>query len=142
VSAEIPAEAVDLLQAIYATLRRSDDRAAERVATALVPVMGRIRCHLPVRADDLPNAAGILTEHSDRPMGRRRDRAGARRDAAHLGRPTWGGPTVATAVGVDLPACTFCRRYVAHSWAEHVALVGDSIDPLAKAAGLKVGDAA
>jgi len=43
---------------------------------------------------------------------------------------------------MDLPACTFCRRYVAHCWAEHVALVGDSIDPLAKAAGLKIGDAA
>jgi hypothetical protein len=137
VSTEIPAEAVDLLQASYATLRRSDDLAAGRVATALAPVMGRIRCHLPVRTDDLRNAAGILTEHSDRPMGRRYDRAGARRDTAHLG-----GPTVATAVGVDLPACTFCRRYVAHSWAEHVALVGDSIDPLAKAAGLKIGDAA
>jgi hypothetical protein len=39
VSTEIPAEAVDLLQAIYATLRRSDDLAAERVATALAPVM-------------------------------------------------------------------------------------------------------
>jgi hypothetical protein len=69
VSTEIPAEAVDLLQAIYATLRRSDDLAAERVATALVPVMGRIRCHLAVRADDLRDAAGILAEHSDRPMG-------------------------------------------------------------------------
>jgi hypothetical protein len=69
VSTEIPAEAVDLLQAIYATLRRSDDLTAERVATALVPVMGRIRCHLAVRADDLRDAAGILAEHSDRPMG-------------------------------------------------------------------------
>jgi hypothetical protein len=39
VSTEIPAEAVDQLQAIYATLRRSDDLAAERVATALAPVM-------------------------------------------------------------------------------------------------------
>lgn len=137
-STEIPAEAVDLLQAIYATLRRSDDLAAERVATALVPVMGRIRCHLPVRADDLRNAAGILAEHSDRPMGSVAMTAPAPAEM----RPTWGGPTVATAVGVDLPACTFCRRYVAHSWAEHVALVGDSIDPLAKAAGLKIGEAA
>jgi len=61
----------------------------------------------------------------------------APRDAAHLGRPDRGHGR-----GRDLPACTFCRRYVAHSWAEHVALVGDSIDPLAKAAGLKIGDAA
>lgn len=137
-STEIPAEAVDLLQAIYATLRRSDDLAAERVATALVPVMGRIRCHLPVRADDLRNAAGILAEHSDRPMGRRYDRADARRDAAHLGRPDRGhgrgrGPA-------RLHVLSSLRR--PHSWAEHVALVGDSIDPLAKAAGLKIGDAA
>jgi hypothetical protein len=50
--------------------------------------------------------------------------------------PVWGGPTVATDAGVDLPACLYCRRAVAHSWPEHVAMVGDSIDPLAVAAGI------
>jgi hypothetical protein len=51
-------------------------------------------------------------------------------------RPTWRGPTVATAAGIDLPACVYCRRRVPHEWPEHVALVGDSIDPLAVAAGI------
>lgn len=59
---EIPPEAASLLRAIYATLRRSDDEAAERVALALVPIMGRVRCRLPVRADDCRNAADLLTD--------------------------------------------------------------------------------
>jgi len=43
-------------------------------------------------------------------------------------RPVWDGPTEATAAGVDLPACTYCRRRVPHDLAEHIALVGDAID--------------
>jgi hypothetical protein len=57
---EIPPEAAALLQAIYGTLRGSDDPAAEQAALALVPIMGRVRCHLPVRADDCANAADLL----------------------------------------------------------------------------------
>ena len=48
-------------------------------------------------------------------------------------RTVWGGPTEATAAGVDLPACTYCRRAIPHKLAEHIALVGDAIDPLAVA---------
>ncbi len=68
-STQIPAEAVDQLQAIYATLRRSDDLAAERVATALVPVMRASAATCRSALTTSATRADILAEHSDRPMG-------------------------------------------------------------------------
>jgi len=56
-------------------------------------------------------------------------------------KPTWGGPTTPTPIGVDLDACPLCRRRLKHTWPEHVTQIQATSDPLAQAAGLH-GDAA
>ncbi len=47
--------------------------------------------------------------------------------------PMWGGPVAASAAGIDLPVCAWCRRRLPHSWPEHVAQVEATTDPLARA---------
>jgi hypothetical protein len=66
-AAEIPAEAADLLQAVYTTLRDDAADGPARVRAALAPIMGRVHCNMPVRSADCRHAADLLTCRAELP---------------------------------------------------------------------------